>query len=350
MDHRQLRKPDERLSMNRVGFCFLDRPSATKQLELVQKIEQLNYESAWVTETRLARDAFSVLGAFAAVTKRIQLCTGIVNSWTRGPALMAMTLATLDEMAPGRVVCGLGAYWDPLAWKQGIDRKKPVSQMREYLTIVRRLLMLEDHVTFEGEFVKVRDISLDLGHGATREPKNVKLYIGPTGPVMTELTGEIADGALLNGLLSAKYTREMVNQLNKGAVKGGRSFDTFERPQLINVSMSNDVAEARYTAKYLVTKYLGQQPHVGKASGLDPELLDRINQTMGGWPAKPGGIEDAMKLVSDEIADSLTISGTAKQIKDRTQEWMDAGISYPVILPLSENYDEIIEKLAPSEW
>ena len=106
--------------MKRLGFCFLDRPSVAKQIELVRKIEDLGYESAWVTETRLARDAFSVLGAFAAVTKRVKLATGIVNTWTRGPALMAMTLATLDEMAPGRIICGLGAYWNPLAWKQGI--------------------------------------------------------------------------------------------------------------------------------------------------------------------------------------------------------------------------------------
>src|SRR3984893_14989048 len=154
--------------MKRLGFCFLDRPSTSLQLELVQKIERLGYDSAWVTETRLARDAFSVLGAFAAVTKRIKLCTGIVNSWTRGPALMAMTLATLDEMAPGRIVCGLGAYWDPLAWKQGIERGKPVTQMREYVQVLRRLLALEDGVTMEGEFVHVRDLTLDLGHGAPR--------------------------------------------------------------------------------------------------------------------------------------------------------------------------------------
>ena len=60
----------------------------------------------------------------------------------------------------------------------------------------------------------------------------------------------------------------------------------------------------RDVSRYLVTKYLGQQPHIGKAAGLDPELLERINKTMGGWPARPGGIEDAMKLVSDEVTTS----------------------------------------------
>lgn len=335
--------------MHRIGFCFLDRPSVGKQLELVQKIERLGYDSAWVCETRLAREGFSVLGAFAAVTERIKLCTGIVNSWTRGPALMAMTLATLDELAPGRIICGLGAYWDPLAWKQGIVRTKPLTQMREYLIAVRRLLNLEEF-TYEGEFVHLRDITLDLGHGALREPRPVKLYIGPTGPKMTELAGEIADGAILNGLLSPTYTRQMVAWIRRGAERSGRSLDGFEQPQLVNIAMSDDVKEAKQLARYLVTKYLGQQPHIGKASGLDPELLDRINKAMGGWPARPGGIESAMSLVSDEIVDSLTISGNERHVRDRVQEWIDAGITYPILLPLSENYDEIVERLAPGRW
>jgi 5,10-methylenetetrahydromethanopterin reductase len=335
----------------RIGFCFLDRPSTVEQIELVQTMEKLDYASAWVTETRLARDAFSVLGAFAAVTSRIQLATGIVNSWTRGPALMAMTLATLDEMAPGRVICGLGAYWDPLAWKQGIVRRKPVSQMREYVEVLRRLLNLEENITFEGEFVQVRDISLDLGHGAKREPKNVKIYVGPTGPVMTELAGEVADGAIMNGLLSPEYTAQMVKNLKDGAEKAGRDFSNFERPQLLNIAISNsDPDSAHYAAHYLVTKYLGQQPHIGLASGLDPELIKRITEVMGGWPARKNGIEDAMKLVPVETVRKMTLSGTATQVKDRVHEWRDAGISYPVFLPLSENYDEMVRAMAPGTW
>lgn len=335
--------------MDKVGFCFLDRPAIAHQLELVQHAERLGYHSAWVCETRLAHEGFSVLGAFAALTKRIKLCTGIVNTWTRGPALMAMTLATLDELAPGRVICGLGAYWDPLAWKQGIDRSKPLKQMREYITALRKLLHL-DELSYEGEFVKLRNISLDLGHHSKREPKDVKLYIGPTGPLMTQLAGEIADGALLNGLLSVSYTRQMVEWIRTGATKAGRSLDAFEQPQLINVSLGNDEAEARNLSRYVVTKYLGQQPHIGKASGLEPELIERIKKTMGGWPARPGGIEDAMKLVSDLVTDSLTISGNVTKVKDRTCEWIQAGISYPVILPLSENYGEIVEAFAPGRW
>ena len=145
--------------MSKVGFGFLDRPGVREQLRLAAKAEALGYDSLWVTETRLARDAISVLGGMAATTERVRLGSCIVNSWTRGPALMAMTFATLDNLAPGRMNLGLGAYWDPLAWKQGIDRRKPLSQMREYIGVLRRLLALEDGVTHEGELVTVRDLT-----------------------------------------------------------------------------------------------------------------------------------------------------------------------------------------------
>ena len=108
-------------ALNRPGLCFLDRPALPRAIELVRLAEARGFESAWVCETRLARDAISVLGAFAAVTERIKLGTGVINTWTRGPALTAVTFATLNELAPGRPLLGLGAYWDPLAWKQGID-------------------------------------------------------------------------------------------------------------------------------------------------------------------------------------------------------------------------------------
>jgi 5,10-methylenetetrahydromethanopterin reductase len=202
----------------------------------------------------------------------------------------------------------------------------------------------------EGEFVKVRDLTLDLGHGVVRTPKDVKIYLGPTGPLMHETAGEIADGAILNGLLSADYTRRMVAKVRAAAMRAGRFADAIDLPQLINIAMSDDEDRARHSARYVVTKYLGQQPHIGKANGIDPELLARINTTMGGWPARPGGVEDALRLVSDEIVDRMTISGNAPRVKERIEEWIDAGISYPVLLPLSDNYDEMVEMLGPGAW
>jgi 5,10-methylenetetrahydromethanopterin reductase len=331
----------------RVGMGFLDRPDVNRQIKLVQRVEELGYESAWITETRLARDAFTILGAFAHVTKRITLGTSIVNTWTRGPALMSVTFATLNEMAPGRMVMGLGAYWDPLAWKQGIERTQLMTQMREYIGVCRRLLALEEGVTFEGEVVKVRDLRLDLGKDIEREPLPVPIYIGATGPKMMELSGELADGVILNGLTSAAHTKQSVERIATGAERVGRSLDDIDRPQFINVSLAETDDAAFYDAHRLLTMYLGQQPHIGKASGLDEDRLARINQEMGGWPARPGGIEAAMKLVDREIVEAMTVSGTPDRCRGRLSEWTDAGASYPVIVPLSDNYEWMCEVFAP---
>lgn len=333
--------------MQKIGFGFLDRPAVAEQLRLARKAEQLGYDSLWVTETRLARDAISVLGAMAATTSRIRLGTGIVNSWTRGPALMAVTFATLDNLAPGRMNLGLGAYWDPLAWKQGIERDKPLTQMREYIDVVRRLLRLEEGVTFESDLIKVRDLTLDLGHGDARVPPDVKIHIGATGPKMMALSGEICDGVLINGILPPAYTRRSLRHVAEGAARAGRDLADVEKLQLVNVSMDADPEKARFDAKRLVTQYLGQQPHFAKALRYPDDALAEIIAVMGGWPPRPGGIEDAMRLVDDALVDELIAHGTPEQCVARAQRWLDEGLDQIILIPLSRNYDEIIEVFAP---
>ena len=333
--------------MGDIGFGFLDRPPVREQLRLAQKAEALGYNSLWVTETRLARDAISVLGAMAATTERIRLGTAIVNSWTRGPALMAVSFATLDNLAPGRMCVGLGAYWDPLAWKQGIERSKPVTQMREYIGVLRRLLALEEGVSFEGELVQVRDLTLDLGYGDARVPPEVKIAIGATGPRMLELTGEIADIALINGILPPSYTRTALEHIAVGAARSGRSLDDIEKLQLVNVSMDADPEKARFDAKRLVTQYLGQQPHFAKALAYPPDALNEIIAVLGGWPPRQGGVEDAMSLVDDELVDDLIAHGTPAECVARAKRWKDTGLDQLVLIPLSRNYDEILEVFAP---
>jgi 5,10-methylenetetrahydromethanopterin reductase len=330
----------------RVGLCFLDRPDLARCLRLVRMAEELGFSEAWVCETRLARDAISVLGAFAAVTGRIRLGTGIINSWTRAAPLTAMTFATLDELAPGRTMLGLGAYWDPLAWKQGITRRKPLSQMREYVEVVRRLLNLE-RFTFEGELVTVRDVQLDLGHGAERAPKPVPIYIGATGEQMLELTGEVADGALLNGITDVAYTRMAVERVAIGARRAGRDPADVDLPQLVNVSMDADRDRAYDIARRLITMYLGQQAHIARASRLSEDRLRAINEALGGWPPSEGGIERAMRLVDDSIVERLFAVGTPEDCRQAVQRYLDAGATCAVLVPTSENYEEIVEVFAP---
>ena len=318
-----------------------------EQIGITKLADKRGFDSIWACETRLVRDAISVLGSFASVTKRVRLASGVINIWTRVPSLTAMTFATLDEISRGRAILGVGAYWDPLAWKQGIKRRNPLKAMREWVGIVKRLFNLE-RVTFEGEIMKVRDLQLDLGHGRPRKPVNVPIYIGATGLKMMELSGEIADGVLLNAFTSVRYLKTSLKHVGLGARRAGRKMNEVDLPQLIGVAMSEDTAKAKDEARYLVTLYLGQQPHIGIASGIKENLIKEINAALGGWPPKKNGPQAAMKLVDDKLVNLLTVAGTPEECRKGIKEYVKGGASYPVILPITTNLREMVEALAPS--
>src|ERR687886_356794 len=130
-------------------------------MEYVQHAEQKGFEAVWQAESRLVRDAIVPMAAFAAVTDRICLGSGVINNWTRNAAIIAATFVTLDDLAPGRVLLGIGAWWEPLASKVGVNRRKPLTAIREVVEVVRRLVAME-RVTFQGEFVHVTDIEIDI--------------------------------------------------------------------------------------------------------------------------------------------------------------------------------------------
>src|SRR6266480_1509154 len=127
----------------------------------VREAEAAGFEAVWQAESRLVREATVPMAAFAAVTDRIRIGSGVVNNWTRNVGLLAATFSTLDDLAPGRIILGIGAWWDPLAAKVGITRTKPLQAMRETVEATRRLLAME-RVTYHGDFVDVDDIEIDI--------------------------------------------------------------------------------------------------------------------------------------------------------------------------------------------
>jgi 5,10-methylenetetrahydromethanopterin reductase len=94
-----------------------------------------------------------------------------------------------------------------------------------------------------------------------------------------------------------------------------------------------------------VTQYLGQQPHIGKASGVDPALLEEIGRVLT-WPAGPEEIRAAMALVPDEIVQLLTASGTAEECRAKVREYVDAGCTCPVLYPLGDDVEAMIDAFA----
>jgi 5,10-methylenetetrahydromethanopterin reductase len=328
---------------DRVALYLQDAHEIQDAISYVQYAESRNFEAVWQAESRLVRDAVVPMAAFAATTKRIKIGSGVINNWTRNAAVIAATYLTLDDLAPNRIICGIGAWWDPLASKVGIKRDKPLLAMREVVTVVRALLNRE-RVTFRGEFVNLTDVELDVVHGR-KEPRNVPIYIGATGMQMMKLTGEIADGVVLNYLVSPKYNQAAIDQLEAGAKVAGRSIDAVDRPQLVVCSVDLDRKKALDGARKLVTQYLGQQPHIMKASGVSQELLDEIAQVLT-WPATEEQIEEAMRLVPDDVVQMITASGTPDEVKRKVREYISYGATCPILYPLGHDVRLMIDTFA----
>ncbi len=171
-------------------------------------------------------------------------------------------------------------------------------------------------------------------HGR-KAPRNVPIYIGATGMKMMEMTGEIADGACLNYLVHPKYNLQAMDALERGAKKAGRSIDDIDRPQLMICSVDHDRKRALDGARKMITQYLGQQPHLMKASGVSQELLDEIHQVLT-WPATDEQIEAAMHIVPDDVVQMCTAAGSPEEVKAKVREYVDNGCTCPILYPLGD--------------
>jgi 5,10-methylenetetrahydromethanopterin reductase len=324
----------------KVALYLQDSHDLRDGLDYVKYAEEKGFYAVWQAESRLVRDAIVPMAAYASVTEKIKIGSGVINNWTRNIGLLAATFLTLDDLAPGRIICGLGAWWDPLASNVGIVRKKPLKAMRETIEVLRRLLNMEN-VTFEGEFHQVKGIELDVVHGR-KEPRDVQLMIGATGPKMMELTGEIADGAVLNYCVPPEYNHMAMDRLAIGAKKAGRTIDDIDRPQLIVCSVDHDHDKAIDTTRELLTQYLAQQPHIAKASGVSMDVVAEI-QSILGWPATHEQIQAAKHLVPEELILKITASGTPDEAKSKVQEYLDNGATYPILYPVGGDVNLLID-------
>jgi len=324
----------------RMALYLQDAHDLRDGLEYVKYAEDHGFEAVWQAESRLVRDAIVPMAAYAAVTEKLKVGSGVINNWTRNIGLLASTFLTLDDLAPDRIICGIGAWWDPLAKNVGIDRRKPLTAMKETVTVLRKLLNME-RVSFEGEFISVHGIELDVVHGR-KEPRNVPIFIGATGDNMMEMTGEIADGVVLNYCVPPEYNNKALELLAAGAKKAGKTLDDIDRPQLIVCSVDLDHDKAIDTTRELLTQYLAQQPHIAKASGVSMDVVAQI-QSILGWPATHEQIKKAKHLVPEALIDRITASGTPDEARKKVAEYVANGCTCPILYPVGGDVHLLID-------
>jgi 5,10-methylenetetrahydromethanopterin reductase len=216
--------------------------------------------------------------------------------------------------------------------------------MREHVEAIRRLFTMEE-VTYEGEFVRLDRVRLDVAYG-DRSPRDIPIYLGATGEKMMELTGEICDGAVLNYVVPTHYIRASVELLARGAARSGRTIDQVDRPELLVCSLSdNDPDEAVMTGKSLVAYYLGTEPHIMAASGADPELVTRVQEIVG-WPATEADYRKAAHLIPDDLVRSVMAVGTTQECRDTVATYIEAGVTCPILYPMMDDVKAVVDAFA----
>ena len=336
----------------RMALYLQDKHDIRYELEIAKYAEEKGFSEIWQADTRLARDCVVLMSALLTETKKIKIGSGVLPIYTRNPAVIAATWSTMWELGgltpegESRVMLGLGAWWEPIASRVGANRKSPLKAMRENIEAITELFTMEE-VSYEGDFVQLDRVRLDVAYGST-EPRNIPIYIGATGPKMLQLSGEICDGPVLNYVVSTDYIKDAVEQVAIGAQRQGKTIDEVDRPELLACSLSDEDPEsAIMTGKSLVAYYLGTEPHIMKASGADPELVERVQEVVG-WPAREEDYQKAAHLIPDELVHKLMAVGTSQQCRDKVSEYIEAGVTCPILYPIMDKIEPVVD--AFSNW
>ncbi|MFP6563567.1 MAG: LLM class F420-dependent oxidoreductase [Myxococcota bacterium] len=330
----------------------------TLPVELVQRAEELGFDSVWTAEA-YGSDATSPLAYLAAVTKRIRLGTAIMQLAGRTPAMAAMQAATIDALAGGdRFVAGLGVSGPQIVegW-YGQPWGKPYWRIRDYVSIMRKILEREAPVVHEG-----KEISLPYsGEGAMGVGKPLKsiLHMNPNIPIWlgtgsesnVRLTAEIADGwfplAFVPGMMNL-YTPWLEEGFRRAG--GGKSLADFEIQPMISVRITDHVGQALERMKPGIALYVGGMGHRDKNFHNDmmvrrgyPEAAEKIQELY-----LAGRKREAIEAVPDEYCDESALVGPAQRIRDRYKEWESSGATGLILSSLQPEGMELMAELSGS--
>ena len=293
--------------------------------DLAREAERLGYKSLWTAETT-GPEAFSVLAAAGAAAPSLGLGTGVLALQLRTPMVATMAAATLQALHPDvDVVLGIGISSPVVTqrWHGVPYGDRPVARTREYVTLVKELLAGES-VTFKGDFYECSRVRLGVRLGERRP----KVVVGALNPAMLQMAGEVADGVLLN-YLPASHVPWSVEQVGRGEALAGRPAGDATIYAYVHVGVCEradgiDHARRDLWSYAVVDAYARSFERAGFAGDV-AEI--RAKQ-------KAGDRDGAIAAVSDAFVDAIDIMGDAPRVRAAVQEYADAGVDVPILMPL----------------
>jgi len=326
--------------MERTGLVLHHGITGGAQLARYGRLaEACGYESLWVTERYFHEETFSLLGYLAASTERLRLGVGVVNPYTRSPALTAMGAATLDRLSGGRMMLGLGrSEHDVIADRLGLPYRRPRRTLAETVHAIRRLLGGERIDATVGNAALKATLALRPAQSA------LPIYVAAIGRRALRLAGQVADGVLLNAYVPVGYIGWAIGEIREGARGAGRDPAAIDVACMMVVREGPDATALRPSLRERVVRLL-REAHTGEilleTAGFDPAVAATLRaSTAAGWTG------EAERLVSDDLIDALYLLGPATRIRDRVDAYRAAGVTLPLLLPRLADFEQVARRFA----
>ncbi|MER6512737.1 LLM class F420-dependent oxidoreductase [Nonomuraea sp. NPDC001636] len=307
---------------------FYDRSLARSQ-ELIAELPGLGYTDAWSAEVN-GNDGFVPLAMATQWAPGMRLGSAIVPVSTRGPGLLAMSAATLADLAPGRFVLGIGSSSPAIVERwNAVEFAKPYARTRDTLRFLRRALA--------GEKVSERYETFEIkGFKLERAPKTApKIVLAALRPRMLHLAAEEADGAITNWLAP--------EDVPKVRAEIGPDTELIAR---LFVCVSEDAEKVREMARWMLASYLTVPAYAAFHDWLGRgEVLRPMHEA---WAA--GDRQAALKAIPDEVVDALVVHGDAATCRTRIRQYVDNGLDTPVLAPIPGGevpIEQAVRDLAP---
>lgn len=313
--------------MNEIGF-FLNASRETSDEDLIsiaQQADRLGYHSFWTGES-WGRDAFTVLTMVACHTENLRLGTGIVTVFSRTPAIIAQTVASLDILSKGRAILGLGSSGRVVVenW-HGVPFDSPLARTREYIDIIRKALA-GGPVNHQGRFYQMDRFRMISPPVQERVP----IYVASLGPKNLALTGELADG-WLPVWANRERLPGLKEQIGLAAAKAGRNIaDVTVAPYIFCYTASGpqDLAHGEQLLRAHMAYYIGGMGTFYFESFSRAGFATEARAVRDAWGS--GNREQAAAALSDRMLESMVVLGDSQQCRDQLAKFRQAGADMPI--------------------
>lgn len=332
--------------MSKLAFVLPNWATACKEdVVFYSKLaEQLGYDSIFVPET-WGNDAFTLLATIALNTDRVKFGTGIVSIYSRSPAVMAQTIATIDMISDGRSFLGIGSSTDLVNenW-HGTRHERPLQRTREYVEIIR-LILSGERVNYKGEIFNLKNFRLQ----SRPLRKNIPIYLASLGPKNLQMTGQIADG-WLPFLCPVSHLIKLKGMVEKASLAVGRTLKDVSVCPYVPALLADDQELANYKLKEFIAFYLGAMgPNYNRlvsSYGFEDDAAG-IKEA---WSRKD--MEDAARCVSDKLLNAVSVNGPEENALEKLRAFQTETDCPVLMFPFKASREHIVNtlrKLAPNK-